>query len=41
MRRWSKFLLAVHSVKLSFGPSTLGELLLELKVDDMCGGLLL
>ena len=41
MRRWGKFLLTVYLVKLGFGPSALGELLLELKVYDMCRGLLL
>jgi hypothetical protein len=41
MRGWGKFLLTVHSTKLGFGPFPLGELLLELKVDDVRRGLLL
>jgi hypothetical protein len=41
MRRWGKFLVTIHSVKLSFGTFTLRELLLELKVDDVCRRLLL
>ena len=41
MRRWGKILVTIHSVKLSFGTSTLRELFLELKVDDVCRRLLL